>query len=190
MGTARLLLAAAFASALPIVAAADCHRLDGTYRAESVERTDGEPQRLADLTFGPERRKLYRMDEPGHPPGGLAGGGQPLSKAKVTYLASTATLAYAPGATRLRFMDAGGKLLAESRLDAPKPWQCAGERLSRSSQHTRGLGDDIRTERVEESLERDAAGALVHREIATIVEGGHGTRTLVAHYPAAKAAPR
>ena len=186
MRAARLLFAAAFAfaSAPPPAAAAGCGALDGAYRAESVERTDGEPQRLADLTFGPERRKLYRYE--GATQGGGLAAPPARSKTKVTYLASTAVLAYAPGATRLRFMDAGGKLLAESRIDAPSPWECAGGRLVRRSQHTRGLGDSVRTERVEESLERDGAGALVHREVATIVEGGHGTRTLVAHYPAAK----
>jgi hypothetical protein len=190
----RLLFAAALACAQPVAAAAHCGRLDGTYRAESVERTDGEPERLADLTFGPERRKLYRMDDPGHQPahqgGGLAGDGQPRSKMKITHLASTVTLAYAPAGTRLRFMDAGGKLLAESRIDAPRPWECAGDRLVRRSQHTGGLGDNIRTEQVEESLERDAAGALVHRESVTVIEGGHGTRSRIAHYPAAQPVPR
>jgi hypothetical protein len=178
-----LLAAASLACAAPLAAAAGCTHLDGTYRAESVERTDGEPEKLADLTFGPERGKLYRMDKSGHQ-GDLAAG-QPRSKRKVTYLAATATLAFAPGGTRLRFMDAAGRVLVESRIDAP-PWECSGERMLRRSEHIRGLGDNVRTERVEESLERDAAGALVHREVATIVEGGHGTRTRIAHYPAAR----
>jgi hypothetical protein len=167
-------LGAALCLSSSLLAHADCSKLDGKYRFESAATSESERVDLSVLTVGPERRKLFRYE------GGSTGGGlsstQPRTRPKVTALATSATLTYAPKNTRLRFIDAEGKVLAELPIDAPDPWACVGNRLERRFERMGGLGNAIRTERIEEVLERNAAGNLVHRETTTIIEGGRGTR--------------
>lgn len=86
-------------------------------------------------------------------------------------LASRVAFAYEAGAARLRYLDDAGRTIVEARLEASGPWRCEGTRLTRTWERTSGLGDDIRTERVVEALERDGAGRLVHRESVTVIEG-------------------
>jgi hypothetical protein len=155
-------LIAAFA--LPC-AAADCAALQGTYRYMSA--TGG--TKLSDLTLSRDRSKLFRVDEKGTGPKAL-GGGEAIKRPRITLLAETAALIHNGRETRLRFMDAAGKTLAETTINDTGRWACKGDHLERSKERTAGLGDAIRTEKVVETLERSAAGDLLLRETVTIVD--------------------
>ena len=152
------------ALALPCAAAADCAALQGTYRFAAAS---GEGK-LSDLTMSRERSKLFRVDEKGTGPGSFAGS-QVIQRRKVTPIAETAALAHSAKGTRLRYMDAAGKTLAETTIDDTGRWKCQGNRLERSRERTAGLGDEIRSEKVVETLERNTAGDLVLRETVTIL---------------------
>lgn len=156
-----------------VAAAADCKSLEGTYRFEAAKApAPGEPpETLADFTTGKERGKLYRVEA-------AQAGGKPASldrtetihRVKSTPLARRAALERQGAKTVLRFMDDGGKTLAELGIDELGRWSCKGERLERRSERTAGVGDVIRTERVDEVLERNAGGDLVHRVSVTVLE--------------------
>ena len=155
------------ALAIPLSHAA-CEALNGTYRYQSTAPVEGLPRYLSDLTQGPERNKLMRSESSGGKSQGLASA-QPRSRPKVTHLSSTATLAaQAKGAT-LEFHDAQGKALAKMGIGSG--WACKGEQLVRSEERVAGLGDNIRTERVEERLSK-AGGELVYTESVTNVGKG------------------
>ena len=150
------------ALALPC-AAADCASLHGTYRFKAAA---GEGK-LSDLSQSRERSKLFRVEDKGTAPGSFAGG-QTIQRPRMTPLAQTATLLHSASDTRLRFMDASGKTLAEMTINDTGRWTCRGERLERHKERTAGIGDVIRTEKVVETLERNAAGELVYREAITV----------------------
>ncbi|HEX7558365.1 MAG TPA: hypothetical protein VF386_04165 [Usitatibacter sp.] len=153
---------------VPAVAgAADCSALEGTYRFESVG--PGESRPLSDLTRGPGANKLYRIDAKGSAPGGL-NPTQTMRRPKTTLLASTAALIHSAGRTRFRFMDPAGATLVEMGIDDPVQWTCKASRLERSAERTAGLGNVIRTEKVDEVLERNQAGDLVYLETVTVVD--------------------
>ena len=159
----------AAASLHPLAAgAADCAALDGTYRYESAATAGASPRYLSDLTLGPERRKLFQMDARSSP--GSLNPAQTLQRPKVIHLAATATVKHVGSGASLRFMDASGRQLAEMGIDATGRWTCKDARLERRSERTAGLGDVIRTERVEEALERNGAGDLVYRQAVMIVD--------------------
>jgi hypothetical protein len=183
---AQAVAASVFVCAAALGAQADCTKLDGIYRFRSVESGNDAGGSLGNLAGGAARSKLYKTEAvPG--PTGLTSS-QPIARPKVTDIAVAARLAYAPGAVQWHFMDAAGHPLATLPLDSSHPWTCSGDRLTRSFQRIGGLGDNIRTDRIEEVLERSAAGELVHRETITTIEGGKGTKVREAHFPAAKAA--
>ncbi len=166
-------LIAAFVAA-PALAAADCASLEGTYRFEAAKATaPGEPpETLADFTTGKEREKLYHHEGP--PPPATKSHGliptEPIRRVKSTTLATHATLKRASTKTMLVFMDGKGATLTELGIDEVSRWSCKGERLERNSERMAGLGDSIRTERVDEVLERNPAGDLVHRTTVTTLE--------------------
>jgi hypothetical protein len=151
-------------------AAADCGPLQGTYRFSAAA---GEAK-LSDLTLSRERSKLFRVDDKGRGPSSF-GGGQLIQRRKVTPIAESAALTHSAKGTRLRFMDAAGKTLAETPIDDTGRWACKGRRLERSRERTAGLGEEIRSEKVVETLERNAAGDLVLRETVTILKPPGGT---------------
>ena len=153
-------------SAAAAFAADDCASLQGTYRFNAAS---GEA-RLSDLSMSRERSKLYRIDQKGTGPGSL-GGSQTIHRPKMTPLAESAALTHTAKDTRLRFMDASGKPLAEMTINDTGRWACRGGRLERSKERTAGLGDAIRTEKVVETLERNAAGDLVLRETVSVGSG-------------------
>ena len=173
-------LIAALSAALAF-AADDCASLQATYRFNAAS---GEA-RLSDLSMSRERSKLYRIDEKGTGPGSF-GGSQTIHRPKMTPLAETATLTHTAGDTRLHFKDAAGKPLAEMTINDTGRWTCKGERLERSKERTAGLGDAIRTEKVVETLERNAAGDLVYRETATLVGGKAPPTVTESRFPATK----
>jgi hypothetical protein len=166
----RAIPALAFALAVAPVMAADCASLEGTYAfVASKAAAPGEPpESLSDFVTAKEgSTKLYRIDVPG----GKASynPGEPIRRGKSTPLATKATLKRSGARTTLQFMDAGNKLLLDADISAFGRWACKGERLERSAERVAGLGDSIRTERMDEVLERNAAGDLVHRTtIATL----------------------
>jgi hypothetical protein len=49
-------------------------------------------------------------------------------------------------------------------------WACKGEHLERSTERAAGLGDSIRTEKVTETIERNARGELVYRQVVTVLD--------------------
>jgi hypothetical protein len=177
------IIAAALACAASGVHA-DCTKLDGAYRFRAVEQTSEGTDSLASLAAtGRDLPKIIRSEAILPVPDSTGVRRRP----KTTDIAVAATLTYAPGAAKFHFVDAAGKPLVTLPLDSSRPWTCSDDRLTRSYQRIGGLGDNIRTDRIEEVLERDGAGALVHRETITTIEGGKGTKVRESHYPAAKA---
>jgi hypothetical protein len=169
-----------------LAAAADCASLNGTYREEAAAVAGAEPQYLSNLTMDRGRTKLFRVESPGSKPGGLAPSA-PLQRPKVAHLAVKGTLTYAPKKSRVRFEDAQGMVLAELGIDGFDPWDCVDGRLLRKSERTSGLGDAVRTERIQETLERNAAGELVYRETRSFVDGPAAKpRVTEARFPAAR----
>ena len=155
-------------AALP-AAGADCSALDATYRFESAPGKGEEPRYLSDLTLGRDRNKLVKMEKPKVGPsfGGAAG---PMDRPKVTQLAVSGAFTYAEAGSSFRFVDAAGATLATLGIDTPKHWSCKEARLVRSSERMSGLGNVIRTEKLDETLERNAAGDLVYRQSVTVID--------------------
>ena len=153
------------------MAAVDCASLEGTYRFSATNPpAPGEPpETLADFTTGKERGKLYRVEAPGSKPSSWTST-DPIRHAKSTPIATKAALKRAPTKTTLQFMGDDGKTLTELGIDELGRWSCKGGHLVRSSERTAGLGDSIRTERVDEVLQRNPAGDLVHRVTVTVLD--------------------
>ena len=167
------------ALALPCAAADNCAPLQATYRYKSVG--PGEPISLSVLTLSKERSKLFRLEDKGTAP---AAGGL-IRAPKSTPLAETATLIHSPKDTRLRFMDASGKVLAEMTINDTGRWACKAGRLERTRERTAGLGEAIRTEKVVETLERNDTGDLVLRTTVTVLKPpGPGPKPVEARFPA------
>ena len=171
------------ALALPC-AAADCTTLAGTYRFKSAG--PAMDAKLSDLSMSRERSKLYRVEEKGSGPGALSGGNL-IQRPKTIPLAETVALTYTAKDTRLKFMDAAGKPLAEMTINDTGRWSCKGTRLERAKERTAGLADMIRTEKVLESLERNAQGDLVYREAVSVVGAKQAApKVTEARFPAAR----
>ncbi|MEO7741898.1 MAG: hypothetical protein ABIR98_03060 [Usitatibacter sp.] len=142
--------------------AAGCEQLNGTYEYQSVAPRNGLPEYLSNFVQGRDKGKLF-VRESGGAPKGLSGGGI-ISRPKVTHLASAVAVTYAAKGTKMRFLDAQAKPIVEIGIDLPDKWTCKGNRLERRNERTSGLGEVLRTERVEETLSRDASGELVYTE--------------------------
>ena len=169
------------ALALPC-AAADCAPLQGTYRFSAASGD----AKLSDLTLSRERSKLFRVDDKGTGPSSF-GGGQVIQRRRVTPIAESAALTHSAKGTRLRYMDAAGKTLAETGIDDTGRWACRGNHLERSRERTAGLGDEIRSEKVVETLERNAGGDLVLRETVTVLKPpGSKPKVTESRFPAAR----
>ena len=149
-------------------AADDCKALNGTYAYQSIAPREGMPEYLSNFTQGKDKGKLFQR-EAGKGPGSLAPSG-PIARPKITHLATMVALTTGETGTRLRFIDAQGKDIVTLGIDSPR-WRCKGGRLERSAQRTSGLGDVLRTDKVEETFARDAAtGDLVYTETVTTVD--------------------
>ncbi len=163
------LIAASWAASA--VAAVDCASLEGTYRfASSTAPPRGEPQEtLADFTTGKQRGKLYRTEAAGSNLAAWSSSGMTRHPPS-TALATQASLKRTPTKTTLQFLDGQGKPLVELGIDELGHWSCKGGRLARQSERTAGTVNEIRTERVEEVLERNGAGDLIHRVTVTVLD--------------------
>ena len=161
------LIAASILHAGP--AAADCAALQGVYRYDAVSSGERDAT-LGDLVIGRDRMKLMRVDRAGTAPDSLAPT-QAITAPKVTQLARRAELIVTADANHMRFFDAGGKELVNASIDQPDPFKCEGARLVRVAERTSGVANEIRVERIEEVLEVNAKGELVHRESFTVIEG-------------------
>jgi hypothetical protein len=151
-------------------AAADCTQLDGKYPMRSGSGAD--EASLADLVQGAQRKNLYTA-EGRSAPKDLAPTA-PLARPKVTWIATTATLAYRAEGATLRFADREGRMLAELGINSTGRWSCKGSQLERRSERMSGVGDIVRTERVVQSLSREG-DTLVLAETVTIVDPPGGT---------------
>jgi len=180
---ARAIPALIAALSVPAAAGAGpgCAAIDGTYRYEAIAPRHDRVDTLAVFATPEENRKLFAPTAHGTPLK-LSGNGVIQRGPKEKALASRVTFAYAPGSTRLSYLDAAGQPLVESRLEESGPWRCEGTRLVLVHERMAGLGDAIRTERDEEVLERDGKGNLVHRETITVVEGAGQSRVEEARY--------
>jgi hypothetical protein len=159
------LIALAFASG----AAADCTALNGVFSDEPVERPEGAP-RLGDLSPYSIRSRLVHTEPAPGPQGGFTGTA-PRARPKQTRLASTVHLALAGSILKMTILDAHGKVLADTTINAsPKAWKCAGNRFERSYESIGGLGESVRTERTQQALFAEKDGDLHFVETATIVE--------------------
>lgn len=147
----------------PPAVASDCS-VDGTYQFRSEASKDDTDtfNRLVLLKQG-ENLKLYKYDGPKEVHG--FGGTELRSRPKSTALAARAEVA----GSRVRFLDSAGKLLTEGTLDSGGKWTCKGDRLERSSENYTGVGNEIRTERLEESLRRDG-DVLVYANTRTTID--------------------
>jgi len=154
--------------AMPVAHAA-CEGLDGTYRYQGASPVDGRTPYLSDLTLGPERRKLMRSAAPAKKQGLTSE--EPRSHQKVTHLAETARLTTVARGATFEFHDANDKVLAT--IGIGEGWSCRDGRLERSEERTAGLGENIRTERVEQRLAK-SGGDLVYSETVTIIEPAGG----------------
>ena len=161
---------------LSAAAADDCKALNGTYHYTSTAPREGVPEYLSNFAQGKDKAKLFKREAGGAPKGLTSSA--PIARPKITHLATIATLTHDPRGTRLKFIDAQGRDIVEMGIDSPR-WRCKGARLERSSERTAGLGDVLKTERVEESLARDANGDLVYSETLTTVDppGGKPRKT-------------
>jgi hypothetical protein len=174
------------ASLAALAAAAECSSLEGTYRfvSSSAPAAGQEADTLADLGIGAkDSGKLYRLDSKG----GAASfnATQTIQRPKRTLLAATATLRRTASGTFLDVKDAQGATLATVvSIDVYGKWTCKGARLTRSAERTAGLGDSIRTEKVAESIERNAEGELVYRQ--TVSAKGVKPSERVVVFPAAR----
>ena len=154
-----------------LAAAADCTPLEGTYKfvSSSPPAAGQEADTLADLGIGTkEGSKLYRVESKGS--GTSLNPTQPIQRPKRTLLAATATLKRTGGGIYLDARDAQGATLAtDLSIEVYGKWACKGEHLERSTERTAGLGDSIRTEKVTETIERNAKGELVYRQTVTVL---------------------
>lgn len=164
--------------------AAGCEQLNGTYEYQSVVPRNGMPEYLSNFVQGRDRAKLF-VRESGGAPKGLSGGGV-LSRPKVTHLAHAVTVTYAAKGTRMRFLDAQAKPIVEIGIDFPDKWTCKANRLERRNERTSGLGDVMRTEKVEETLTREPSGELVYVE--TVTAAGAAPRRSEARFRPARVA--
>jgi hypothetical protein len=160
---------------------AACDNLNGTYR-DDAGLVDARARHLSDLTLGPERRRLIRTEAPTKAQG--LGGSELRSRPKEVHLATTGTLAAVARGATIEFRDAHGKAIAT--LVIGEGWTCKGDVLERDAERSAGLGDNIRTERVQERLSK-AGADLVYTETVTVTEpaGGKPKRTEI-RFPAAK----
>ncbi len=161
-----LILAAGIAPAVAV--GADCKALEGRYRVVPVGVTSDPSAALNQIAEGPERSKLYRL-EGGTKPSSLTSSGV-MTRPKYTLIAATGVLKYTPGKTRIEFFDAEGKAIATVPIEKAAQWRCRNGRLERTYSVSAGLGDAVRTERVEEALERNAASELVFRKLVTTMD--------------------
>ena len=144
--------------------AADC-TVDGAYqyRSEGSKDTSEGFNRLVQFKQG-EGRKLFKSEGPPQPQQGW-GGTEPRSRPKYTVLATRVEIA----GPQVRFLDASGNLLVQATLDSGGKWTCSSGRLQRSSEHLTGIGDSVRTERLDESLRREG-DVLVYSETRTTID--------------------
>ena len=149
---------------------AACEALDGTYRYEAAALVDGRPRYLSDLTLGPERRRLMRSEGTTRGAPGFSSS-EPRARQKVTHLATTGRLAAVARGGTIEFRDSAGKVLAT--IGIGEGWSCKGESLERQAERTAGLGDNIRTERLQERLSK-VGGDLVYTETVTTIEPAGG----------------
>ena len=144
---------------------AACEGLAGTYKVEATALVDGRPRHLDDFSIGRGHDKLVKSE--GSTQQRDLASGRPINRGKITYVATNATLDPARRKPTFEFHDASGKTLAT--MDIGDGWRCTGDKLEREAERTAGLGDDIRTDRVQETFAR-AGDALVYTEIATTID--------------------
>ena len=153
-----------------------CASIAGVYANLSVETRGGSLRRLSDFASADQRRRLHRFEGGGS---SLLQGEAPKARPKMTPLASRVVVAVsAAGGAVLRYFDENGKLLSQTRMDLPGGWKCSKAGLERAEENLSGLGNDIRTERVEQLLHRDDEGDLVLTETVTNLDApGKARRT-------------
>lgn len=162
-------------------AAADCSSLNGTYPPESPDGNKGVPGSLANLVSGPDRQKLFEYEKT---PGQSFSSTEPKQRPKYKKLASRVTLTYAPGSTKLRFLDAQGKELAEFRLEATGKWACRNGDLTLESEQMAGTAEGIRTDRAVLALHRDGDSLVLSETVTTIDPPGGKARASSSRYKA------
>lgn len=158
---------ALIALALAQPAAADCSVLDGTYRYKADVEEVSATSSLGNLVAGPDRQRLYKIDRASAPKG-LSPDGL-MTRPKITPLATAVTLTYRAEGTKLRFLDADGKPIADFGINSDGRWACKGTQLERRFDRMSGVGDSIREERIEQSLAREGE-ALLFRELVTPID--------------------
>lgn len=152
-----------------IAAQADCSAINGTYEDESIDKHDGIAQSLTSFASPKDRARLVRQERTGTKPT-FGSGGAVMQRPKTVKLVSRVGITYGAELT-LRYLDASGKLLAETSSVTPRKWNCVSDRLERKFQTMSGLGNVMRTEQVEQVLMAAPGGDLAFIETTTVVEG-------------------
>ena len=155
---------ALIAAALALGAAhADCGTLAGTYAFKPD--AGNSDLTLATLVEG-DRRKLFKARAPSGTPQSWTSDA-PRSRLKAEPLAASGSFKAHDGGGTFTFIDEKGAAIVS--LGIGQGWACKGDRLLRSGERMAGIGDAIRTDRVEEAL-FVADGHLVYEETVTPVE--------------------
>jgi hypothetical protein len=145
-----------------------CEALDGKYKVRPVDASGERAPTLATLAEGPDRAKLFGSVPGAAPAQGGLDSTQVRSRRSNTMLAQAAVLKSDAKGAQLEFFDGKGGALAKLRLAAG--WKCAWTRFTHADEHLVGLGNAIRTERVEEVLSKDASGRLAYEETVTSID--------------------
>jgi hypothetical protein len=158
--------------------AADCAAVDGTYQYKAEPGAGMDAATFNVLVLLPQgaSSKLFKSEATAQQ--GF-GAGELKSRPKVTPLSSKVKLAYHAGGSQVTFLDADGKALIEVGLNSGGKWACKDGRLERSSERmSGGASGEIRTDRVQQSLQR-TGDALVFTETLTTIDppGGKPRRS-------------
>ena len=166
----------ALIAALAAVAShAACEGLNGKYRYEAAPAADGRPHYLSVFARGRDILKVTRQE--GGSKAGFASS-QPMTRPRTTHLSKTGTLVANARGGAIEYRDAQDKPLAT--IGIGEGWRCRDGALEREAENIAGLGDNIRTERVQERLSK-AGDDLLYTETVTVIDppGGKPKRSEV-----------
>ena len=165
--------------------AADCGAMSGTYQFKAEPGAGMEAATFNMLVVLPQGSgsKLFKNTAPDQQ--GF-GSGEHKSRPKVTPLSSKVRLAYRPEGSQVTFLDAEGKALLEVGLNSGGKWSCKDGHLERSSERMAGgASGEIRTDRVQQSLQREGDALVFTETITTIDPPGGKPRKAQSRFKAA-----
>ena len=137
-------------------ARAECS-IDGRWKFEQVSRSKSTVEALTYLI--PREQLLRLRDQEATRAASSGGYTRPYYKAASMEVSGKAV-------PRLKFLDAGGKLLATTGLEGR--WTCEGSKLTRRTERYSGVGDAVRLERLEDTLWVDGGSLVIVESVANL----------------------